>query len=195
MSKLLLLCSLLTIVLFVGCGGSKSLQSTSEGDIPDWFSNPPQDPNYIFATSTAPSQDMQLAVDKAATAGRAEIGRQVELKINGLQKKFDEETGVGKDAQLLQMFTQATKTIVSTSLSGSRIAKQKIQKDGEMWRAYVLVQYPIGAAAEALKDQIKKSDQMYTRFRASETYKELDDEVKKYDDFKKGQQEAPAPTK
>jgi hypothetical protein len=47
------------------------------------------------------------------------------------------------------------------------------------------VQYPLGAAQEAFKAQVKKNEQMYTRFRATQTYKELDDEVAKYEQFKK----------
>jgi hypothetical protein len=34
---------------------------------------------------------------------------------------------------------------------------------------------------------MKKDDKTYTRFRATETFKELDDEAKKFDDFKKNQ--------
>lgn len=189
--KRLLLVALLfaAAIMYTGCGSS-SLPKTDEGDIPDWFLNTPEDPNYLFSPATATSKDMQLAVDKASTDGRAEIGRQVETRIQALQKKFDEEVGVGEDAQLLQQFTQATKTVVSTSLSGSKISKKEIVKDGENWRAYVLVQYPLGAANEALLNQIKKNEQMYTRFRSSQTFEELDKEVEKYEEFKKkeGQQ-------
>lgn len=171
----------------IGCGGSKGLQTADTGDVPDWYMNPPQDPNYLYAANTQSSQDMQLAVDKATTAARADIGRQIELRIQGLQKRFTEETGTGNDAQLLQMFTQAEKTVVSTTLNGSRVKSHQINKDGGLWRAYVLVEYPIGAANQAFMDQLKKNDQMYTRFRASQTFKELDDEVQKYEDFKKQQ--------
>jgi len=183
------LCSSLIVLFFVsGCGGSKTgLSDVSEGDIPDWYMNVPQDPNYIFAARTSTSQDMQLAIDKAATDGRAEIGRQVETKVQAMQKKFDEETGMGKDAQLLSMFTSASKTVVSTSLSGSRISKQKISKDGGVFRAYVLMEYPIGAANAELVNQIKKNEQMYTRFRASQTFDELEKETDKYEEWKKGQ--------
>jgi hypothetical protein len=38
--------SLLLILMFVGCGGSKQpLQSASQGDVPDWYLNKPEDPN------------------------------------------------------------------------------------------------------------------------------------------------------
>lgn len=174
--------------LVVGCGGSKSMQSTDTGNIPDWYMNVPNDPNFFYAPNTQVSQDLQLAVDKAVQGGRTEIGRQVEVKINGLQKRFTEETGTAQNSQLLDMFTQASKTIVSTALTGSRVAKQTTVKDGNNWRAYVLVEYPIGAANQALMQQLKNNEQMYTRFRSSQVYKELDDEVAKYEEWKKQQQ-------
>ena len=171
----------------IGCGGSQSLQSAGTGDIPDWYMKVPQDSIYLLSPNSQASQDMQLAVDKAMAGGRADIGRQLEVKIEGLQKRFTEETGTGNDAQLLQMFTEAEKTVVSTTLNGSKAKNQKIVKDGDLWRAYVLVEYPIGAANEALLQQIKNNEQMYTRFRATETYKELQDEVDKYNKFKQEQ--------
>ncbi|MBP1655058.1 MAG: hypothetical protein H6Q28_1614, partial [Bacteroidetes bacterium] len=64
----------LTAAVLAGCGGGKqSLQSVSECDIPEWYSKAPQDPNYLFAARTATSQDMQIALDKATTDGRAEV--------------------------------------------------------------------------------------------------------------------------
>jgi hypothetical protein len=126
-----------------------------------------------------------MAVDKAVLAGRTGIGRQVELKLNGMQKSFSEETGTADNAQLLQQFTSATKSIVSTSLSGSRVKFQKQIKDGNMWRSYALVEYPVGEANAALVQAIKKNNEMYTRFRASQSFEELDKEVQKYEESKK----------
>ena len=183
-------CSLLFVfaLFIIGCaGGSRALQTASEGEIPSWFTTIPQDPNYLFAANTATSQDLGIAIDKSITAARAEVGRQMEVRVSSLQKRFDEEVGLGEDAELMQMFTQATKTVVSQTLSGSRTKYQKQVKDGNLWRAYVLVEYPIGAANQALMQQIKNNQQMYTRFRASETYKELEEEVAKFEEWKKQQ--------
>ena len=186
MRKFYLLYAVIISALYVvGCGGSQPLPQTDTGDVPEWYSNVPADPNYLYAVNTSTSRDMQLAVDKAMQAARTELGRQVEVKVNALQKRFQEETGIGDDAQLLDQFTQASKTVVSTSLSGSKEKQKKIVKDGNNWRAYVMVEYPLGAAQEALREQIKKNEQLYTRFRASQTYKELDDEVSKYEQSKK----------
>jgi hypothetical protein len=185
MRKLYLLIAVISALYLVGCGGSQPLPQTDTGDVPEWYANVPADPNYLYAVNTSTSKDMQLAVDKAIQSARTEIGRQVDVKIQALQKRFQEETGIGDDAQLLDQMTQASKTVVSTSLSGSKEKQKKIVKDGNNWRAYVLVEYPLGAAQEALREQIKKNEQLYTRFRASQTYKELDDEVAKYEQSKK----------
>jgi hypothetical protein len=170
-----------------GCASVTALQKASPCDIPDWYTSIPQDPNYFFAVATATSQDMQLASDKAAVAARADIARQTEVKVSGMQKRFDQEVGIGENSQLMQQFTQATKTVVSQSLSGSRVKSQKPCRDGAVWRSYVLMEYPIGAANQALLGQIRANDLMRTQFEASKAYKELDDEVQKYEEWKKTQ--------
>ncbi|NTW49104.1 MAG: hypothetical protein HGB19_05105 [Chlorobiales bacterium] len=181
---------ILAALFAVGCGSSKqskSLSSAEVGDVPEWFLNVPKDPNFLYSAKTSTSRDLQLAIDKATTDARAEIGKQVDIKVQDLTKKFTEETGTDNDAQLLQMMSQATKTIVSTSLSGSKITQKKILKDNQLFRAYVLVEYPIGAANEAFLNQIKKNEQMYTRFRAAKAMDELKEEVKEYEASKKEQ--------
>jgi ribosomal protein L24 len=74
---------------------------------------------------------------------------------------------------------------VSTTLTGSKIKKSEVKKDESTFRAYVLVEYPIRAANVALMDQIKKNEQMYTRYRSAQSFEELQKEVDKYEDFKK----------
>lgn len=179
-----LLIGMMVILSFSGCATSQKIAGIES---PTWFPTPPADDKVLYGVATATSKDLQLALNKAATDARAEVGRQVELRVQGLQKKFDEETGMGADAQLLQMYTQATKLVISTSLSGSRIKDQKFGQEGKVYRAFALVEYPVGAVNQALVNQIKSREQMYTRFRASETFKEVEDEVSRYEEWKKQQ--------
>lgn len=187
MNRRLLKWGAVTIValgFLAGCSTTKKIETIAT---PSWFPTPPQDEKYFYGVATATSKDLQLALDKASTDARAEIGRQVELRAQGLQKKFDEETGMGSDAQLLQMYTQASKLVVSTSLSGSKIKEQKFQQEGGVYRAFALVEYPVGVANQDLLNQIKNREEMYTRFRASETFKEMDNDVKRFEEWKKQQ--------
>ena len=181
---------LMALVLLAGCGGGpETMQATSTGDIPDWYPNAPQEALYARSANTAVSQDLQIAIDKATTGARAELGRIVETKVNALQKRFEEETGAGQEATLLQQFTQATKLVVSTTMNGSRMKDQRTVRDGTMWRAYVLMELPLGVANATLLEEIKKNKELYTKFRASEAYKDLDSEVQKYEEWKKLQKE------
>ena len=154
---------------------------------PKWFVEIPQDPNYLFAAATATSTDMQLAINKAQTEGRNQLAQQLEVKFNGLQKRFQEETGAGNDSEYLDQFTLAYKSVVSTELHGSRISRQDLQQEGEIWRPYVLMEMPIGQANEQLMGKIKANQNLYTRFRATQTYQELDEEIEKFEQWKKEQ--------
>lgn len=177
---------LLTMMMIAGCGGGSHTQDATV-DMPDWFTTPPVDPNFLFASKSGVSQDMQLAVEKATTEARADISRQMEIRVQGLVKNFGEEVGTAADSQLLSQFTSASKQVTSNVLSGTRVKTQKVLKEGTGYRAYVLMQLPVGAAADQFLQSMKKDDKTYTRFRATETFKELDDEAKKFDEFKKSQ--------
>lgn len=181
--SVLLLFSLFLITVIASCSSSK-LSSTYTGKIPSWYTNPPSDVNYFYSAITATSKDLQIAIDKATTDARADIGRQVELKVQALQKNFAEEVGAGEDPTLLQQYTSATKIVVSTTLTGSKAIKKEIIEDGDNYRAYVLVQYPVGSASEELLKQLMKNEEFYTRFRSSQAHDELEEEVKKYEEWK-----------
>lgn len=194
------LASFLVLGFLAGCASNKKaeekLAEKAEAKVaervdsmqaPQWFTTPPKDERYFYGVATATSKDLQLALDKASVDARAEIGRQVELRVLGLQKKFNEEIGMGDDVQLTQMYTKISKMVVSTSLSGSKIKDQKFQQEGGIYRAFSLVEYPAGVGSQELLNQIKNQKEMYTRFRGLETYKELDEEAKRYDEWKKQQ--------
>ncbi len=177
MRKLVLLSVLGVIALaLVSCGGG----SWTELSVPS-------DPNFLFANGSGESATLQLALDKAIAAARTEISRQMTIKINSMQKIFAEEIGAGQDAELRSLYESATKTIVSQELYGSKVKEQKYRQVSGRYEAQVLMEYPIGAANAALANQIKSNQNMYTRFRASESFKEMETEVEKYEAWKKQQ--------
>ena len=54
-----------------GCASKTTLQEAKTCGVPDWYTQIPQDPSYLFGVATATSQDMQLAADKAGAAAPA----------------------------------------------------------------------------------------------------------------------------
>jgi hypothetical protein len=141
----------------------------------------------LFGVATATSRDLQTAIDKAKQDGRVEIARQLDLRVGGLSKRFVEETGLNEDAELLGMFTQVSKTVVSDSLNGTRLTKQQLDREGGTYRAYVEMEMPIGEANARFLQRIRSHERLNTRIRASEAYEDLDREVQAYEEWKRKQ--------
>jgi hypothetical protein len=147
----------------------------------------PMSKDYMYAPATATSKDLQIALNKAEAEGRLQLGQQLEVKYSALMRRFAEETGAGAGAQLLQEYEQSYKAVVSQVLVGTKPKDTKYQVEDGVYRAWVLMELPVGAASERLLKQIQAQEQMYTRFRATQAYKDLNAEVDKYEQWKSGQ--------
>jgi len=183
--KEVLCVGLVLVMLMVGCASAVRSDITA----PDWYLSPPEDPNYLFGTSTSTSRDFQIALDKAKQDARLDVAEQIESHIQGLVKKFDEEVGRSEDSELLQQYTRVSKNIVDQTLIGSRVKKSVVKKEGQMYRAFVLMEVPLGKAREELLNQfmMESNKNIYTRFRSSQSFNELEEEIKKLREFEKEQ--------
>jgi hypothetical protein len=155
-------------------------------NLPSWYLRPPTDDNYLFGAATAVSRDVQIAINKAQAEARNAIAQGLEVKYGALNKRFVEEVG-REGAQLLDQYTQAYKGVVSQSLYGSRARQQTLRTEGSVYRAFVLMELPVGEMSKRLLEQLRSQEQLYTRFRAGEAFRELDAEVQKYEAWKRSQ--------
>lgn len=187
---------LICIAGLIGCtsGGKKkpegaevSEQSKPITGIPGWWNKIPEDPNYIFAHTTQASKDLQMAINKAAQEGRVQVAQQLQTKVSGVMKLFMEDTGVGTDSEILAHSENITKSVVSESLVGSKINKQDLRQEETLYRAYVEMIMPIGEANLSLRNNLKKDQLLYQKFRASQAYQDLEKETEKYEEWKKQQ--------
>ncbi len=171
---------LTAIILVAGLAILNSCSSSLRNNCspPEWFFKHPTDPNHFFAVKTAISTDMQLAKDKATADARGEISKQTAAHVKTFEKKFTEEVGGVKNAEVNQHFLNVIKIVSKTTLVGSKVTESKVCNENNGYRAYVLVEYPIGAANKALVEQIKKDKLLYERFRSNEAYKELEEATK-----------------
>jgi len=188
MSRRLLIVSLLSLLAVFSCGSHKKPPANvPKIDAPDWYTKPARENDRLIGVATATSRDLQTAVDKAKQDGRVDIARQLDLRVEGLSKRFVEETGLDADAELLGEFSQVSKTVVSDSLSGTRLTKQKLDREGGTYRAYVEMEMPIGEANARFLEKIRSQERLHTKVRSSEAYEELDREVQAYEEWKRKQ--------
>jgi hypothetical protein len=176
-------CYLLIGVIFLqllGCGGKSAMG-------PDWFLNPPNDKDYIYAAATDTSSNMQYAIDKASSLARDQIANTAGTKVMSMFKRFREEVGEGETPEFMSMTSNVSKQVVSEVISGTRVVKKELSQKGTVYHAYVLMRMPIGEANSALMARIKANQNLYTRYRASQAFRELNDDVEKYEKFKREQ--------
>jgi len=157
--------------------------------VPDWFINIPEDPNFMYAVSTNSNKNLEMGLDTAKHQARTDLTTQMESKISGMFKRFREDIGVGEDAELTAMATAVTKEVYSQVLSGAKPKRQEIQKEGNLFNIYILYELSLADMNSAVVDKVKANKNMYTRFRASQGFKELEEEVGKYEDWKKEQEQ------
>ncbi len=186
-----MLVALVLLGVAVGCGGPKHKapkpQPVAKIDAPGWYKDPPKDNDRLIGVATATSRDLQTAIDKAKQDARVEIARQLDLRVKGLSKRFVEETGLNEDAELLGMFSQVSKTVVSDSLNGTRMAKQELDHQKTSYQAYVMMEMPIGEANARFLEKIRSQERLHTRVRASKAYEDLDREVEAFEEWKRKQ--------
>jgi len=189
-SKLFFLILIISFTILIACGSQKQVvksetQTESETSVPDWFNTPPEEPDYLYAAATATSKDLQMAINKAKQQGRADIGSQLEIRLQGLNKQFQEEVGVGEESDFAAQTTVVIKEVVSQTINGCKVKHQKTNKEGSIYRAYVLMQHPIGAANAQFLESLKSQKIVNQRLQATEAFKELETEVQKYEQEKK----------
>lgn len=184
----------LMLLFIIGCGGKVANTTNNPNgnteQIPwDYDSGEVlrSDAEYLYAEAFATSKSLELATTKSEQLARAKISQQVEVKVESLFKSFIEEVGGGEDSELLGQTTNTIKAISSNLLVGSRAVRTKWRKNGMIYEAYALMELPLTAPGVALIQNLRNNKHLYERFRASQSFKELEDEVEKLEEYKRQQ--------
>jgi hypothetical protein len=172
------------VSLLCACGGPKTVnlaprptEEVVEG-IPQWLLKPPSDQEHLYAAASATSRDLQVALQKARINAQTDLAQQLSTRLANLSKQFQEETGLAEDSALLSQFSSATKAVTQQTLEGARVDQQQVAPEKEVYRAYVLMRLPLGQANHLLMSRLKANQELYTRFRATQAFDELDRELK-----------------
>ncbi len=178
MKQILSLIALLAIILaFAGCGGTKTIEldQRAVNDVrpPEWYLAPPQDGAILYAVATSTSHDVQVAVDKATLMCREELGKKVELKLRAIESNFEEETGFLEDAEMKTAYKSAVNVVTEQTLRGSRAKDKHLVREGELWRASILMELPVDRIQEGVVAGVKSNEALHSKLGATETFKEI----------------------
>jgi len=190
-NKLMPLSTLLLVgVICFNCGTTKGPDLSPEASrkvlksVPDWYIENPVKEGYKYHAATATSQDLQMAVDKATLNAANALSGQMESQMNAVVKRAQEETGLGADSKIIDQFSKTQEQIISISLKDYSIVKKEIQEErsdpGNIYRAYILIEWDEGAAQQRLLNKIKEDEQIYTMMRSTELFDEMEEKVGAY---------------
>lgn len=145
-----------------------------EGKVPQWFSSLPEDPDYLYAAAVGPNNLSRfVALRFATTQAYSQIAAQLDARIQVFTKEFEEEIGTD--------FTSFDKITVNVSLMGARVKECSWGEDGHV---FVLVEMPIVFADREFLAQLKSNKAIHKKVSSTKGFKELEEEVRKYEQQK-----------
>ena len=149
-------------------------------ELPSWFLNLPQDEHSVYAAGTATSADLQLAMDKSILNAKRTLADSIKGLLSSKMKQFIDESGSGEDSVLTNEATKVTTNLITeANVAGYKQADAKVLAQGKQYRAYVLLQYPLGKANKVLVDQVKKNRVLEGKLRATKAFKDLEEDIKR----------------
>lgn len=172
--NILLLTVIAAALIATGCSSTKSdkvqMQAIPEfkNEIPDWYrtENLSTDKDLIVA-ATDKSKDMQFAIDKAMVNARIELANRLNVEVQSLVT----ETTSDKSGSVEREIERVSKVITKQTISMYQREKLYIAKEGDNYRAFVLLKMPIDEGRRIINGAIKNKRQ--------DKFEQLDKEVSK----------------
>ncbi len=136
----------------------------------------------IAEVAIGESKNLQTGIDKAELEARAKLSRSIESKTSSLQKKFQEEVG----REFTDHFSQVVKNVSDQLLHGTTLQETRFEQNGEgTYRVYGLMILDAEMYMKALANELDADKANRDRFRASKAYKELNEEVNAFQEWKR----------
>jgi hypothetical protein len=179
-----LVASVIAVGLMSGCAKTKVASEKTPFEVIQEKANAITSAGGLAAVGIGSSRTVHLALDKAKTRGRTELAHIMETKVDSLKKDFSEEIGSADGSELNELFSAASKHVAHQILRGSVPKDLKYDTKDNMTTAWALMVVDPKVIADAFANQKNSARHLYTRFRASQAFAELDAEVKKFEDFK-----------
>ncbi len=149
-------------------------------ELPGWFLNLPEDEHSVYAAGTATSPDLQLAMDKGILNAKRTLADSINGLLSSKMKEFVAEVGSDEDKEVISEVERVTTNLITeVNVAGYKQADAKVLPQGKQYRAYILLQYPLGKANRVLVDQVKKNRVLEGKLRASKAFKDLEEEIKR----------------
>ena len=153
---------------------------TAVDNIPKWCLNPPVSDFALAACGSGESASMNMAKSRAILRAKREIADMVDSKISARMNDFNKATGMGSNEQVQEASKIVIKnTTIEAQLIGYKQTKIDAQSLNGKYKFYVLREYPLGEANQALLNQIKNDEVLSTQKNADKAMADLEADIEK----------------
>ena len=147
-------------------------------NIPSWFTQPPVDLNSFYQTGSEVSQDLQQSIDDAVLGARSQLALRLANRATVIIQSFGNQTRTGDDEQINRLINTTRSNIAKdVNLAGYVVEKSEVIQEGNRYRSFVLVRYPLGENNKVVIDQIKKDSAVEFKLKASKAFQDLEREI------------------
>ena len=185
--------SILLVVGLIGCANKPPLEvssvayeikkvETAISQIPKWYLEIPKDKENVYSTGTSTSPDLQLAVDIATMNAKTTLADRINGRLDSMMKTFIAKVGQDDlDSEVMTEVEKVSKNLIAeVDVAGYVPTNVEVYPSGTQFRAFVLLTYSEKEARKVIVNRLRKNRLAYSKLKATDAWKELEDEVEKY---------------
>ena len=188
--SLVIMCAV--FVLLGGCANKQPIEvssvtyeiqkvETAVSQIPKWYLEIPKDKENVYSTGTATAPDLQLAVDIATMNAKTTLADRINGSLDAMIKTFIAKVGQDDlDSEVITEVEKVSKNLIAeVDVAGYVPTTVKVYPSGTQFRAFVLLTYSEKEARKVIVNRMRKNRLAYSKLKATDAWKELEDEVEK----------------
>lgn len=163
----------LSALILTACGGSAP-KGPREAFRPDWYGTITENENFVFTYGVSEKVSQNASEAGAHSNALAEAAQYVEAFVKTKTDNYLSESGY-ENPEVLSLTEQVTRVVASQRFQGSQITQRKTYiLDNGRYQTFMQVAIPKAAIERDLVNRIKKEEALYNRFKASQSFQELE---------------------